>query len=74
MSGSLSDNSLEANRAASNGSVIGGGGELLNAKIVDYRGHKVAGFEIDGKDMICLPQVCKHIVLFEIMITNFNSK
>ncbi|PAV64979.1 hypothetical protein WR25_19622 [Diploscapter pachys] len=58
VSGSLSDNSLEANGAASNGgSVIGGGGELLNAKIVDYRGHKVAGFEIDGKNMICLPQV-----------------
>ncbi|CAI4227909.1 unnamed protein product [Auanema sp. JU1783] len=31
--------------------------ESVNAKVFDYRGEKVAGFEIDGKQMICLPQV-----------------
>lgn len=28
----------------------------IEAKLIDYRGHKVAGFDIDGETLICLPQ------------------
>ncbi|CAI2349790.1 unnamed protein product [Caenorhabditis sp. 36 PRJEB53466] len=39
-------------------------GANLNAKTVKFRGHSVAAFDIDGKEMICLPQV------YEIFLKN----
>ncbi|CAD6199346.1 unnamed protein product [Caenorhabditis auriculariae] len=32
-------------------------GESSGAKVIDFRGHKVAAFDVVGKEMICLPQV-----------------
>lgn len=36
----------------------------ITVKVVPFRGHRIAGFDIDGREMICLPQV------YEIFLKN----
>ncbi|PIC12006.1 hypothetical protein B9Z55_028705 [Caenorhabditis nigoni] len=54
LSSSTSSSSLNCNSSPT----------TLTVKLVPFRGHSVAAFDIDGKEMICLPQV------YEIFLKN----
>src|SRR5277367_2944680 len=66
---SLLSNPLDFSAAALNSgamALVGGAIESVEAKLIDYRGQKVASFEVDDDTMICLPQAydmfLKHLV------------
>ncbi|KAH7731392.1 dachshund protein [Aphelenchoides avenae] len=62
-------NSVKSYRPASRSGVAYGQkdrNDPSNTVIFDFRGERVAGFRIEGKDMLCMPQVyelfLKHLV------------
>uniref|UniRef100_A0A8R1IKI3 Ski_Sno domain-containing protein n=1 Tax=Caenorhabditis japonica TaxID=281687 RepID=A0A8R1IKI3_CAEJA len=55
-SGASSESSLASSHSSSSSSLVS---SAASVKIVQFRGHNVAAFDIDGKEMICLPQVCE---------------
>lgn len=42
--------------------ILSGSSAEADARLIDYRTEKVAGFEIDTETMICLPQVSNQLI------------